>query len=53
MLKNPSQKEIPQNLQASWDLVGNTFCEKQLVRHSSYKDDTNLGVEKSCLVLHK
>ena len=29
-VKSPSENEFPQNLQASWNLVGNTFSEEQL-----------------------
>ena len=28
-------EKFPQNLQASWDLLGKDFCKEQLVRYSS------------------
>ena len=35
LLKTPSENECPRNLRASWTLLGNTFCEEQLVGYCS------------------
>ena len=35
LLQSTSQTEFPQNLQASWEMLGDSFCEEQLVGYSS------------------
>ena len=36
LLTSPSYNDFPQNLQASWNLLGSTLSEEQLVRYSSF-----------------